>query len=209
MDEACEEMDPVKNRTACTDTIIALKNSLRETYKTDAPEAGLAAPQIGKLERIFVVNFKAGETNDFKSFINPMIISVKGTAMSREKCVNLGKQYIVVRYHNVAISYMTPMGKIETAKFTGSAARVIQYLTDHLNGISLKDIGLEIDDDFDLLSDEDKQSIITQYLEGLDIKVKAAQESLKDDEFYKQAIEGLEEESTKTAELMAMDIKSK
>lgn len=52
---------------------------------------------------------------------------------------------------------------------------------DHLEGILLSDIGLEIDDDFDNATQEEKDELINWYLDTLDLKAKELDTEIKND----------------------------
>jgi hypothetical protein len=68
--------------------------------------------------------------------------------------------------------YQTPLGKIESKQFMGAAAKVFQHEMDHLDGLLLSDIGLEIDELFDNATEEERMEVINMYLDSLDIKQK-------------------------------------
>ena len=78
------------------------------------------------------------------------------------------------------------MDKVETREFVGLAAKVVQHTLDHLDGILLSDIGLEIDGQFERATEENKAKIIKMYLDALDIRTKDAKEELSDDEDAKK-----------------------
>lgn len=52
---------------------------------------------------------------------------------------------------------------------------------DHLEGLLLSDIGLEIDDDFDNASQEEKDELINWYLDTLDLKAKELNTEIEND----------------------------
>lgn len=110
-------------------------------YKSDG--MGLAAPQIGKSLRIFVVDATAladeePEMSDFKkAFINPKL-EVLGEEMiiMNEGCLSLPKiREDVERYNKVRITYFDENGDFHDEIFDGLKARVIQHEYDHLEGI--------------------------------------------------------------------------
>ena len=78
--------------------------------------------------------------------------------------------------------YMTPMNKVESTHLVGKAAFVAQHQIDHLDGITLPELGLEIFDDFDQATDEERQQIIDMYLESLDLKLKDLRKEIDEDE---------------------------
>ena len=75
---------------------------------------------------------------------------------------------------------------IETKEFIGMAARVMQHHIDHLDGLILSDVGLEIDSDFDSATDEERQEVIDMYLQSLDLSAKEIETELAEDEEAKE-----------------------
>lgn len=143
----------------------------------------LSAPAVGYNKRVFCIDFSDSE---IKTFINPVMVSSSELKLTTEVCSSLpGKEYLLPRHSEVDIIYETPSGKIKTNTFKDVAAYVIQHEMDHLNGVTLEDIGLEIEEDFLSASDEDKQEIITMYLDSLELRQKALQDVIDEDEELK------------------------
>lgn len=63
---------------------------------------------------------------------------------------------------------------------------------DHLEGILLSDIGLEIDEAFDSASDEEKNEVINWYLDTLDLKAKELTAEIENNSELKQMQEGID-----------------
>lgn len=170
----CDEIDIRKENDLMRSIILDLKETLRE-HKNGV---GLSANQIGYNKRIFIINFNG----DYRSFVNPIIIDVKGLSMSREGCLSIpGKEYIRPRHNDIKVMYQTPLGKTETKRFFGMAAYVFQHELDHLDGLLLSDVGLEITEEFDKATEEEKTQIINMYLDSLDIKQKEIQKEIEED----------------------------
>ena len=125
----------------------------------------LSAPGIGYNKRVFCVDFS---DNEIKTFINPVITNKTEMKLAREVCSSLpNEEYLLPRHYEVDIIYETPSGKIKTNRFKDVAAYVMQHEVDHLEGVTIKDIGLELDPDFDDATDEERQEIISMYLDSL------------------------------------------
>ena len=77
---------------------------------------------------------------------------------------------------------MTPLGKIESRKMFGLAAIVFQHHIDHLNGLLLSDVGLEIDEAFDNATDDEREEVINAYLDSLDLHRKELAEEIASNE---------------------------
>ena len=104
---------------------------------------GLAAPQIGVNQRIFVVDVSTGdEPLNPIVFINPKIIKKSGACRSHEGCLSFPEAFTdVKRYANVMIKAMDRKGKsfVLEAKDGTLLARCIQHEFDHLDGVLLID----------------------------------------------------------------------
>lgn len=97
-----------------------------------AQGAGLAAPQVGVLRRIFIVDVQEG----FFEFINPEIISQKGEQYSIEGCLSVrGKEGYVKRPQKVTVKYQDRKGEYHKLTAEGFFAKAICHENDHLNGV--------------------------------------------------------------------------
>lgn len=116
----------------------------------DASGVGLAAPQIGKSIRLFIVDttpFSQNKDlskqeqealNGFKEvFINPVIVQEEGgTWAFNEGCLSIpGIHQDVVRKDTVHIEYFDAQFQKQKKTFDGLRARVIQHEYDHIEGI--------------------------------------------------------------------------
>lgn len=123
-----------------------LADMFETMYKSDG--MGLAAPQIGKSVRIFVVDLSAledeePELKDFKRvFINPRITEYDGDSqIMNEGCLSLPKiREEVERKNKVRIQYYDENWQFHDEYFEGLKARVIQHEYDHLDGILFVDL---------------------------------------------------------------------
>ena len=122
----------------------------------NAKGVGLAAPQIGKNIRLFVVDGSpfadeedakeidpraVGIENFKKVFINPIIENENGEKWGfNEGCLSIPKiREDVYRHENVEISYFDENWNFHEELFTGYAARIIQHEYDHLEGVLFTD----------------------------------------------------------------------
>ncbi|PIP02638.1 MAG: peptide deformylase [Zetaproteobacteria bacterium CG12_big_fil_rev_8_21_14_0_65_54_13] len=101
---------------------------------------GIAAPQIGWLERMIVVDCRESlrpcKNNGLLWMSNPLIESVEGKALGREGCLSVPDWVAMVeRARTVVVSYDNIEGERLDLECTGFEARVIQHELDHLNGI--------------------------------------------------------------------------
>lgn len=185
LSERSLEVDVKKDNDEVRQIVLELKDTLR-AHKNGV---GLSAPQIGKNKRIFVINFNG----DIRTFINPIITQVKGMALNREGCLSLpDKEYIVPRFNEINVMYQTPLAKTESKKFLGLAAYIFQHELDHLEGIILSDIGLEVGSEFDNATEEEKAQIINMYLESLDLKKKDLDKEIEENPELKKTKDAID-----------------
>lgn len=171
----CEEVDLLENSEEVKSTAKEIKKTLRKNKLT-----ALSAPAIGENKRIFCIMFS---DTDVKTFINPVISYEEDMQLSREVCSSLpGKEYIIPRRKVIDLTYQTIHGNIRVDRFKGLAACVFQHEMDHLNGITLQDIGLEIEEDFDNATEEQQQSVIDLYLNSIEDKKEDIEKEIDSDE---------------------------
>lgn len=108
-----------------------LLDDMKETVKKE-DGAGLAAPQVGVLRRLAVVDVEDG----YYELINPVIITQKGEQSGWEGCLSVrGKSGIVSRPMKVTVVYQDRNGEKQTVKAKGFFARAICHELDHLDGV--------------------------------------------------------------------------
>ena len=99
---------------------------------------GLAAPQIGRLTRLFVMDATwKTDTAAPEIFINPEIIwRSPETEVGPEGCLSIpGTVALVARATSIILRWTTPDGAIAAQKLTGFRAICAQHEIDHLDGI--------------------------------------------------------------------------
>lgn len=117
-----------------------IDNLFETMYQSDG--IGLAAPQVGKSLRVFVVDASPLEEDDaslkgFKRvFINPRIISYEGEFSTySEGCLSIPDiREDVERESGIRINYCDRDFNYREEYFEGIAARIIQHEYDHLEG---------------------------------------------------------------------------
>jgi peptide deformylase len=92
---------------------------------------GLAAPQVGINEQIFVVDTGDGAF----AIINPHIVKKFGADVMEEGCLSIPDVLVKVkRAESIVVEYMDENNRKIERKCIGLLAKVIQHETDHLNG---------------------------------------------------------------------------
>ena len=179
-----DEIDVRVNNKLVRDIVLALKATIEKNNLTS-----LSAPAIGYKKRIFCIKFK----EEIKTFINPVIINVKGLQLSREHCSSIpDKEFIIPRNNDITVMYQKQTGKIETRQMLGVAAFVFQHEIQHLDGLLISDIGLELEDGWDNLSNEEQQEIIDLFLNSLDLKIDNLNKDIKEDKDLKQMSDAID-----------------
>ena len=185
LSERAVEIDVRTQATEMREIIKALKDTMRAKGLSS-----LSAPAIGYNRRIFCIDFKDSE---IKTFINPIIAQAKGMQLSIEKCVCIpDKEFMRPRNNDLMIIYQRPTGQIENRQIVGMSAIVFQHELDHLDGLLLSDVGIEIDEDFHNATEEEQQEVINAYLDALDIKKKEIDTEINTNPELKQLSDGID-----------------
>ena len=137
-----------------------LAQLIADMYETMyyAHGVGLAAPQIGKGVRLFVMDsgpmveldeedlaeLEEGETPEppiKRAFINPVMVSETGEQWGFEEgCLSIpGVRELVSRHADIVLRYEDENRQVHEEAFSGMAARIIQHEYDHLEGILFTD----------------------------------------------------------------------
>ena len=121
-----------------------LVDDMRETLRKEVG-AGLAAPQVGILRRIFIADIH-GDGSEYKEFINPEIISATGkNDRYLEGCLSYpGRSFRITRAHQVKMRAQDVNGEFFEFKAEDFVARCLLHEYDHLEGITIPMIGEEV-----------------------------------------------------------------
>ena len=103
----------------------------------EAPGVGLAGPQIGVLERVFVYEVE----DDVGALFNPRIVDRSSDTLTEEEgCLSLpGLAYDVERARSVRLEGIDEKGRSVTIEASELLARVFQHEIDHLDGVLFVD----------------------------------------------------------------------
>ena len=128
---------------------------IRDMYETmyNASGVGLAAPQVGKGIRLFIIDTSVFDNDEFesnsgfktksvkKTFINPEIINESGDLKSFEEgCLSIPNiRENINRKSEIKMKYQDVNFNIHQDSFDGIVARVIQHEFDHLEGVLFTD----------------------------------------------------------------------
>ncbi|KQT32663.1 peptide deformylase [Sphingomonas sp. Leaf412] len=146
-----EVPDPVLRQTcapvpAITDEVRGIVADMFDTMY-DAHGIGLAAIQVGILQRIVVIDLQDRETEeeepapeavrDPRAFINPELVSVSEESSTyNEGCLSIPEQYAeVTRPARCRVAWLDTAGERHEEDMDGLMATCMQHEIDHLNGV--------------------------------------------------------------------------
>lgn len=151
--------DPVlRKETEEIESNFPVKELIKDMFETmyQASGVGLAAPQIGKAIRLFVVDSapfaemddvtdpkEIKELSNFKkAFINPIIVEEKGKEWAFEEgCLSIpGVNADVMRNDTIVIEYYNEKWELIEEEYCGLIARIIQHEYDHIEGVLFTDL---------------------------------------------------------------------
>ncbi len=113
-------------------SIHRLIDDMIETMR-NAHGVGLAAPQVGVLLRIAVIELP---DEDVITLINPEVVKCTGERFVEEGCLSIpGYRGEIRRSESVTVKGRNRQGKIVRIKGEGLLAQALQHEIDHLNGI--------------------------------------------------------------------------
>ena len=114
-----------------TPALLTLLDDMAETMR-DADGVGLAAPQVGVLRRVAVVEVEPGELIEL---INPKIIATAGEQEGAEGCLSVPGRYGVVRRpKHVTVRATDRHGKTFDVSGSDLLARALCHEIEHLDG---------------------------------------------------------------------------
>ena len=122
---------------AVDDGVRRLMDDMLETMY-DAPGIGLAAPQVGVLKRVIVLDIDREDTKTGPLFMaNPEVIEASDEDASYEEgCLSVPEHYSdVVRPAKVTVRYLDRDGKSRDLQAEGLLATCVQHEIDHLDGV--------------------------------------------------------------------------
>ena len=123
----CRVVDDINDRIK-----VLVEDMIETMYENNG--VGLAAPQVGILKRIFVVDAMDGAGSSV--FINPEILEKSGEQTDEEGCLSLpGRHKPVKRANKIKIKALDVNGNEFVLDAEEFLARAIQHEYDHLEGV--------------------------------------------------------------------------
>ncbi len=98
---------------------------------------GLAAPQLGVLQRVVVVHPPDEKPH---ALVNPRIVKAEGSQIGTEGCLSIPGLYgDVERFDTIEVEALDRKGREFVFELEGLPARIVQHEIDHLDGILFTD----------------------------------------------------------------------
>ncbi len=122
---------------------VAIARDLLDTMNT-VPGVGIAAPQIGVLRRVILVDASRNPRHPpgqgLVLLVNPVIVRSEGDQTFKEGCLSI-PQYLarIHRAQSITVEAWTPEGEAVRFDAEGFEAVVLQHEIDHLDGILFLD----------------------------------------------------------------------
>ncbi|MEI6412764.1 MAG: peptide deformylase [Pseudomonadota bacterium] len=116
---------------------------LEETRQAGPAAVGIAAPQVGRLQRLVIVDVSSRPNtpnHGFLVLINPEITHWEGFELGREGCLSV-PDYTgnVIRAERIQLHAQDPWGQSLRFEMQGYEARAVQHEVDHLDGLLFVD----------------------------------------------------------------------
>ena len=126
---------PCEPIAAVTTEILTLASDMLETMY-DAPGIGLAAPQVGVMKRLIVMDCIKDGPPEPIALLNPQVIwASEDLASYEEGCLSIPDQYAEVKRPSaVKVTWMDLAGAAQERTFEGLWATCVQHEIDHLDG---------------------------------------------------------------------------
>ncbi|MDO5044992.1 MAG: peptide deformylase [Coriobacteriia bacterium] len=143
------------------DALVKLAEDMTRTmYASNG--VGIAAPQVGVLKRLIIVETNYGEDEEIAplALVNPVIIDhSEDTMIGYEGCLSIpGVSFEIERYKDVVVSYQDLRGDYHEISASGDIlSRCLQHEIDHTHGLTM----------FERLPASQRISALSQYNEAL------------------------------------------
>ncbi len=124
-------------------SLLSFISQLEETMRAGSGGVGIAAPQVGRIERIAIVDVSSKAKIDQHGrlvLINPEISRWDGMKVGREGCMSVPDfTGNVIRADQIELTYLDERGEQQQLEANGYEARAIQHELDHLDGLLFLD----------------------------------------------------------------------
>lgn len=125
------------------ESLLQFLADLEETMRAGTGGVGIAAPQVGRFERIIIVDVSCKpkiKNHGRLIMVNPEIADKEGNVVGREGCMSV-PDYTgnVARWDRIVVNAWNEFGKPQAYVMEGYEARAVQHEMDHLDGLLFLD----------------------------------------------------------------------
>lgn len=125
------------------ESLVQFISDLEETMRAGPGGVGIAAPQVGRFERIIIVDVSCKpkiKNHGRLVMVNPEIADKEGNVVGREGCMSV-PDYTgnVARWDRIVVKALDEFGKLQEYDMEGYEARAVQHEMDHLDGLLFLD----------------------------------------------------------------------
>ncbi len=125
------------------DSLLQFIADLEETMRAGPGGVGIAAPQVGRFERIIVVDVSCKpkiKNHGRLVMVNPEISKKEGSVVGREGCMSVPDfTGNVERWDRIVVNALDEFGNQQAYVMEGYEARAVQHEMDHLDGLLFLD----------------------------------------------------------------------
>jgi peptide deformylase len=135
----------------------------------DANGVGIAAPQVGISDRIFIVasrpnlRYPNAPLMEPTAMINPQIVDCSDELVKDwEGCLSIpGIRGLVPRYRTIKVEYTDRHGNLRNQQLTDFVARIFQHEYDHMSGLVFLD---KLESSLDIVTEQEYQNLMFEKL---------------------------------------------
>lgn len=157
--DQCDQFDVLNN----LDKVKEIKNSLEDLINSDQKRFYAASNECGIKERAIAIKFNSG----IETFFNPICVDRLDSKLYREYDPITEKEYIIPRHTKATLGFYNEKGEQKVLQLSEDSAVIFEQAISVLDGVEDFVLGLEITDDYDKATEEEKVDLHEAYLKSL------------------------------------------
>lgn len=162
-----------------TETLETIADKLRNALEQEKDLPYVTANQVGFNFQVYALR----TDNGIEVWANPLMAREdQKMILVYDKEYGLENTYLTPRWPTLnVIAYSVDKKLVCERSYSNEAAVILQHVMNNLNGISLKDIGLEITDEFKSATVEEQQEVVEYYLKNLEALLNTLESDISGD----------------------------
>lgn len=157
--DQCDQFDVASN----LDKVEEIKKALEDLINSDAKRFYAASNECGFKERAIAIKFNTG----IETFFNPVCTDRTDSKLYREYDPLTEKEYIIPRHTKATLGFYNDQGEQKVLQLSDDSAVIFEQAISVLDGVEDFVLGLEITEEYEMASDEEKTELHNAYLESL------------------------------------------